>query len=143
RSAAELRGVGRLTGKARTYPVEPLDPADLAERGESRPRRRDAPGDARHRRVVDRLDAGDDGGDIEELVIDQEMLGELLAARRGALERHQDAGLELRPRPLELGAAQPVADPTALLADRGTELDDLPRPGAIIDPAHPAHAVAA
>src|SRR5260221_7506269 len=133
RWAADPRADARLTGKARTDPVEMLDSADLAERGEGRSRRGDPPGDAHHRLVVDRLDAGDDVGDVEELVIDQEMLGELLAARRRTLERHQYAGLELRPRPLELGHAQPVADPPDLLAHRRDELDDLLRSGAGID----------
>src|ERR1700737_2083611 len=77
RSAADPRAVDRLTGKPRTDPVEMLDPADLAKRGEGGPGRGDSPGDAHDRLVIDRLDAGDDVGDVEELVIDQEMLGEL------------------------------------------------------------------
>src|SRR6185437_328890 len=116
RSAPSARCEVRLTGKARTDPIEMLEPADLAERRESRPRRGDAARDTHYRLVVDRLDAGDDLADIEQLAIDEEMLGELLATRRGALERHQDAGLELRPRPLQLGGRQPVADATDLVA---------------------------
>src|SRR6266403_4584868 len=73
RSAADPRGVGRLTGKARIDPIEMLDTTDLAERGKGRTRSGNAPGDPHDRRVVDSLDAGDDLGDVEQLVVDQEM----------------------------------------------------------------------
>ncbi len=104
-----------------------LDPSDLTERGEGRTGRGDAMGDPHDRLVVDRLDAGDDVGDIEELTVDQQMLGELLAARRRALERHQDAGLELRtPAPLlgqhtdeVLSAAGYGIEAIARLRDKG------------------------
>src|SRR5260221_10519158 len=119
-----------------------LDSAAVTGRAEDRSRRVAGRGAALLRFVVDRLDAGDDVGDVEELVIDQEMLGELLAARRRTLERHQYAGLELRPRPLELGHAQPVADPPDLLAHRRDELDDLLRSGAGIDAEDAAVAIA-
>src|SRR6185437_13915695 len=131
--AADPRGVARLTGKAGTDPIEMLDPADLAEGGEGRTGRGDTAGDTHDRRIVDRLDAGNDVGDIEELIVDEQMLGELLAARRGALERHQYAGLELRPRPLQLRRIEPVPDAADLLAHRRDQLDDLFRPGAGID----------
>src|SRR6185437_14093226 len=140
--AADPRGVARLTGKAGTDPIEMLDPADLAEGGEGRTGRGDTAGDTHDRRIVDRLDAGNDVGDIEELIVDEQMLGELLAARRGALERHQYAGLELGPRPLQLGRIEPVADAADLLAHRRDELHDLLRPGAGIDAEDAAVAIA-
>src|SRR5260221_5500125 len=72
RSAADPRGAGRLTGKARIDPIEMLDPTDLAERGEGRTGRGAAPGSAHARGVVDGLNAGDDLGDVEQTVLDQE-----------------------------------------------------------------------
>src|SRR5579883_754137 len=132
-SEAVARGDGRLSRKARTDAIEMLEAADLAERGEGWPTRGDAPGNALHRLVVDGFDTRHDIGDVEELVIDEKLLRQLLAARRGALQRHEDAGLELRPRALQLGGAEPVADAPDLIAHGRHQLGDLLGPGAGID----------
>src|SRR5436309_15349046 len=77
-------------------PVELFQTADRTQRRKGRRRAAPAGDDAGDRRIIDSLDAADDLRRVERRAMDEEMLRQLLAARRGALERHQQAGFHLR-----------------------------------------------
>ena len=98
--------------------------------------------DAADRGVVDRLDAAHHVGRIERRAVDQHVLRHLLAARPGAFQRHQQAGLHLRLGARQLAGGQPVGEPHRLVAQDRHQLGRLFLAGAGIDAEQPAVAVA-
>lgn len=103
-------------GEPRPHALEIFEPAERPERGQGRRARAPAGDDATDRGIVDHLDPAHDLGRIERGAVDQQMLRQLLAARRGAFERHQQAGLHLGFGAGELGGAQPVFELSCLRA---------------------------
>jgi hypothetical protein len=74
--------------------------------------------------------------------VDQKMLRQLLAARGGALKRHQQTRLHLRLGAIYLDRGQPILETDDLVAHRGHELGRLGFTSAGIDAEQSAVAVA-
>jgi len=94
------------------------------------------------RGVVDRLDAAHHVGGIDRRAVDQHVLRQLLAARPGALQRHQQPGLHLRLGARQLGRGEAVGKARGLLAQYRQQLGRLLFAGAGIDAEQPAVAIA-
>ena len=78
---------------------------------------------------------------IERPAEDQHVPRLLLAARGRAFERHQQPGLELGPRALQLARREPLAEPPHLVAQRRHQLGRFLLAGAGIDAEHAAVAI--
>src|SRR5271165_5398034 len=87
--------IAASSGEAISDAVELFKSTQRSERRERRRSRAPASDNPSDRCIVDRLDVPDDLDRIEWRAMDQKMLRELLAARGGALERHQQTRLHL------------------------------------------------
>src|SRR5215472_8873533 len=118
-----------------------LQSAQRPERCNRRRRRAPARHDPPNGGVIDGFDAPYNVGWVERGAVDQQMLGELLAASRGALERHQEPCLHLRLGPAELYRRQPILQLHRLFAQRRHQLGRLVLAGPGVDPEQSAVAI--
>src|SRR6516165_10146368 len=133
--------IAASSGEAFSDAVEIFQPTQRSECRQGRRSRAPASHDTVDRSIVDRFDAPDDLQWIERRAVNQEMLRQLFATCRGALERHQQTRLYLRLGTVELDRGQPVLETEDLLAHRRQEFGRLGFAGAGIDAEQSAVAV--
>src|SRR5271169_6533617 len=134
------RGGAGASSAAAPYLVQPLgdrivglESRNWTEGGERWPRCGQPCRDARDRGLVDRLDLLDRFAGRNWPAEHQQLLAKLFGARTRALERHEDARLELRSSAADLVLARRRADLAKLVAHHSDDLGHIGLAGAGVD----------